>query len=61
MLDFGRCDSDATPAGPSTANDPRPLLGSVTYTEDIDDCIEDNVVALSYDDGYVILDSQHTR
>lgn len=51
MLGFGRCDSDATPAGASTANAPRPLKGPVTYTDDIDDCIQDNVVALSYDDG----------
>lgn len=51
LLGYGRCDSDATPAGPSTANDPRPLLGSVTYTDDTYDCIEDGVIALSYDDG----------
>lgn len=31
--------------------DPRPLLGSVTYTQDIIDCMEENVVALTYDDG----------
>jgi len=57
-LGYGRCDSDATPAGPSTINDPRPLLGSVTYTEDIIDCVEDNVVALSYDDGPYLYTSQ---
>jgi peptidoglycan/xylan/chitin deacetylase (PgdA/CDA1 family) len=51
MLGFGRCDSDATPAGPSTQNVPRPLKGPVTYTDDIDNCIQDNVVALTYDDG----------
>lgn len=58
LLEYGRCDSDATPAGTSTANDPRPLLGSVTYTDDIYDCIEDNVVALSYDDGPYLYTSQ---
>jgi peptidoglycan/xylan/chitin deacetylase (PgdA/CDA1 family) len=51
MLTYGRCDSDATPAGPSTENVPRPLKGPITYTDDIYDCVEDNVVALSYDDG----------
>ncbi|KAH8798836.1 hypothetical protein F5882DRAFT_508495 [Hyaloscypha sp. PMI_1271] len=51
MLGYGRCDSDATPAGPSTQNAPRPLKGPITYTGDIYDCVENNVVALSYDDG----------
>jgi peptidoglycan/xylan/chitin deacetylase (PgdA/CDA1 family) len=51
MLGYGRCDSDATPAGPSTQNVPRPLKGPITYTGDIYDCAENNVVALSYDDG----------
>ena len=51
LLGYGRCDSDATPAGPSTQNVPRPLKGPITYTEDIYDCVENNVVALSYDDG----------
>jgi hypothetical protein len=50
-LGYGRCDSDATPGGPSTQNVPRPLKGPITYTENIYDCVEDNVVALSYDDG----------
>jgi peptidoglycan/xylan/chitin deacetylase (PgdA/CDA1 family) len=40
-----------TPAGPSTINDSRPLLGSVSYTDDIYDCVEDNVIALTFDDG----------
>lgn len=48
---FGRCDSDTTPAGPSTANAPRPKKGPVTYSEDIYDCVQNNVVALTYDDG----------
>ena len=51
VLGYGRCDSDATPAGESTVNVSRPLKGPVTYTEDIIDCVEDSVVALSYDDG----------
>ncbi|EPE34144.1 Glycoside hydrolase/deacetylase [Glarea lozoyensis ATCC 20868] len=48
---FGRCDSDLTPAGPSTENALRPVKGSVSYTDDIYDCVKDNVVALTYDDG----------
>jgi len=51
LLGYGRCDSDATPAGASTANAPRPLKGPITYTDDIYDCVQDNVIALSYDDG----------
>jgi peptidoglycan/xylan/chitin deacetylase (PgdA/CDA1 family) len=27
------------------------LKSPITYTDDIDDCIQNNVVALSYDDG----------
>ena len=48
---YGTCDSDTTPAGPSTLTDPRPLLGSISYADDIYDCVEDSVVALTYDDG----------
>ncbi|KAI9700402.1 MAG: chitin deacetylase [Candelina mexicana] len=48
---FGTCDSNKTPAGASTANDPRPKLGSVSYSDDIYNCVEANVVALTYDDG----------
>ncbi|PQE16751.1 chitin deacetylase protein [Rutstroemia sp. NJR-2017a BBW] len=51
MLGYGRCDSDATPAGPSTANAVRDLKGPITYTDDIYDCVQSNVVALTYDDG----------
>ena len=51
QLGFGRCDSDTTPAGASTLNAPRPLKGPVTYTDDIYDCVQNNVVALTYDDG----------
>ncbi|PVH85606.1 carbohydrate esterase family 4 protein [Cadophora sp. DSE1049] len=51
MLGYGRCDSDLTPVGPSTANAPRPLKGSIIYTEDIYDCDQTSVVALTYDDG----------
>ena len=48
---YGDCDSSKTPAGTSTINDPRPLLGSVSYTQDIYDCTAPNVIALTYDDG----------
>ena len=48
---YGICDSNTTPAGASTLNDARPKLGSITYADDIYDCIADNVVALTYDDG----------
>jgi peptidoglycan/xylan/chitin deacetylase (PgdA/CDA1 family) len=58
QLGYGRCDSDAAPAGQSTANVPRPLKGPITYTDDIYDCVEDNVVALSYDDGPYLYTSQ---
>ncbi|TVY26403.1 Chitin deacetylase [Lachnellula hyalina] len=58
LLGYGRCDSDTTPAGPSTVNVARPLKGPVPYTDDIDDCIQDNVVALSFDDGPSIYTSR---
>ena len=48
---YGTCDSNTAPAGASTANDPRPLLGSVTYDNDIIDCVAKKVVALTFDDG----------
>jgi peptidoglycan/xylan/chitin deacetylase (PgdA/CDA1 family) len=51
VLAYGRCDSDTTPAGATTRYDTRPLLGSVTYSDSVLDCVENNVVALSYDDG----------
>lgn len=51
LYNFGTCDSDTTPAGASTLTDPRPLLGSVSYDQDIIDCVQKNVVALTYDDG----------
>ena len=51
QFNFGRCDSDNTPAGTSTINDPRPVLGKVTYDNDIYNCVEPGVVALTYDDG----------
>jgi peptidoglycan/xylan/chitin deacetylase (PgdA/CDA1 family) len=34
------------------------LKGPITYTDDIYDCVEDNVVALSYDDGPYLYTSQ---
>ncbi|KAL8705020.1 MAG: hypothetical protein Q9201_001865 [Fulgogasparrea decipioides] len=55
---FGTCDSSHTPAGPTTLNDPRPLLGKVTYDDDIYDCVKNNVVALTYDDGPYIYTAQ---
>lgn len=55
---FGTCDSSTTPAGPSTLNDPRPLLGSVSYDNDIIDCTQQNVVALTYDDGPYLYTNQ---
>lgn len=58
MLGYGRCDSDATPAGESTANVSRPLKGSVTYSKDINDCVKSSVVALTYDDGPSLYTSQ---
>lgn len=52
QVGFGKCDSDATPTGGSTASIPRPAVGSVPYGEDIYDCGEDSgLVALTYDDG----------
>lgn len=51
QFNFGTCDSNTTPAGASTINDPRPVLGGVTYTDDIFDCIQANTVALTFDDG----------
>ncbi|MCJ1464811.1 chitin deacetylase [Pseudocyphellaria aurata] len=55
---YGTCDSDTTPAGKSTLSDPRPILGQVPYNTDINDCIENNVVALTYDDGPFAYTSQ---
>ncbi|KAL8909600.1 MAG: hypothetical protein Q9207_000098 [Kuettlingeria erythrocarpa] len=58
QFQFGTCDSSQTPAGPSTLNDPRPLLGSVTYDDDIYECTQANVVALTYDDGPYLYTNQ---
>lgn len=55
---YGTCDSNTTPAGTPTSSDPRPILGQVPYNTDIDDCIESNVVALTYDDGPFLYTSQ---
>ncbi|KAH6684069.1 hypothetical protein B0J14DRAFT_3322 [Halenospora varia] len=55
---YGRCDSDTTPAGPTTANALRPLLGSIRYDTDIYDCVQNNVVALTYDDGPYLYTAQ---
>lgn len=51
QYEYGTCDSNTTPIGASTLSDPRPRLGQVPYDTDIYDCIEENVVALTYDDG----------
>ncbi|APA08080.1 hypothetical protein SS1G_00265 [Sclerotinia sclerotiorum 1980 UF-70] len=51
LLGYGRCDSDATPAGVSTLDAVRPLMGPITYKDDIYDCVQTGVVALTYDDG----------
>ncbi|KAL9612738.1 MAG: hypothetical protein Q9167_002677 [Letrouitia subvulpina] len=58
QFQFGTCDSSHTPAGPSTLNDPRPLLGKVTYDDDIYDCVKAKVVALTYDDGPYLYTNQ---
>ncbi|CAF9907307.1 MAG: hypothetical protein GOMPHAMPRED_005074 [Gomphillus americanus] len=57
-FNFGTCDSDTTPVGTTTVGDPRPLFGSVTYSSDIYDCVQANVVALTYDDGPYIYTNQ---
>ena len=48
---YGACDSSITPAGASTASDPRPNLGSISYTADLYDCVQAKSVALTFDDG----------
>ncbi|KAL8952454.1 MAG: hypothetical protein Q9222_001645 [Ikaeria aurantiellina] len=58
QFQFGTCDSSHTPAGPTTLNDPRPLLGSVSYDDDIYDCTQNEVVALTYDDGPYLYTNQ---
>lgn len=58
QFQYGTCDSDTTPAGPSTLSNNRPLLGQVSYSSDIYDCTEENVVALTYDDGPYAYTSQ---
>ena len=39
-------------------NDPRPLIGQVSYDNDIYECTQPNVVALTYDDGPYIYTNQ---
>lgn len=51
LADFGTCDSDLTPAGGTTANIPRPAIGSIPYGQDIYDCNDVGHVALTFDDG----------
>ena len=55
---YGICDSNTTPTGPTTLDDPRPLLGKVSYDDDVYDCVENNVIALTYDDGPYLYTSQ---
>ncbi|KAL8908500.1 MAG: hypothetical protein Q9171_005418 [Xanthocarpia ochracea] len=58
LWQFGTCDSNKTPAGPTTLNDPRPLIGQVSYDNDIYECTQANVVALTYDDGPYLYTNQ---
>ncbi|KAI5793334.1 hypothetical protein EDC01DRAFT_655925 [Geopyxis carbonaria] len=54
QTDFGRCDADVTPRGASTANVPRPKIGSVPYGSIIRSCKsspDPKRVALTFDDG----------
>lgn len=55
---FGTCDSSHTPANPTTLYDPRPLLGQVSYDNDIYACTKEKVVALTYDDGPYLYTNQ---
>ena len=55
---YGTCDSSHTPAGLTTLNDPRPLLGGLTYDDDIYDCVKSKVVALTFDDGPYLYTNQ---
>ena len=48
---FGRCDSDAVPKGPSTADDKRPMVGKVYYGIPVVRCRTPGTVAITYDDG----------
>jgi peptidoglycan/xylan/chitin deacetylase (PgdA/CDA1 family) len=49
--EFGRCDSDMFPTGPSTLKDPRPQLGKNAYGKYIMDCKVPGTVAMTFDDG----------
>ncbi|EXJ92739.1 hypothetical protein A1O3_01291 [Capronia epimyces CBS 606.96] len=51
QTEFGRCDSDATPAGYNTSADDRGLTGAIAYGSIISNCKIPRVVALTYDDG----------
>ncbi|KAL8656530.1 MAG: hypothetical protein Q9210_000167 [Variospora velana] len=55
---FGTCDSSHTPANPTTLYDPRPLLGQVSYDNDLYACTKEKVVALTYDDGPYLYTNQ---
>jgi len=51
LLDFGRCDASAIPAGTNTSDITRPLVGSVPYGQDLFHCTQPGMVALTFDDG----------
>lgn len=51
QIDFGTCDADKTPQGPSTVDIPRPHVGKVPYGQKIFSCTVPNTIALTFDDG----------
>lgn len=53
QLSYGdMCDGNMRPAGESTIQIPRPLIGNVTYdAEGIYNCVSNDLVALTFDDG----------
>jgi peptidoglycan/xylan/chitin deacetylase (PgdA/CDA1 family) len=48
---YGRCDSDATPAGMTTLLGPRPIPGPVPYGSPLKKCKTPGTVAITFDDG----------
>ncbi|KAJ5184236.1 Glycoside hydrolase/deacetylase beta/alpha-barrel [Penicillium capsulatum] len=52
QIDFGNCDSHATPKGPPTKNILRPHIGKIPYgPQEIRSCVVPGTVALTFDDG----------
>lgn len=49
--EFGRCNSDDIPFGPTTSADDRPQSGSVPWGIPITRCVREGTVALTFDDG----------